>query len=144
MTITKRNVSDGDLDNAAQYSLKSFSFRDLKSKTMHMTRSSNSSRMMIILSLTVLFSLQAVRGKQMFGASLPTRSPAQWSVESRGSQQEEEEEEEKEEQHCLILSGNFSVIFVHDNENPELMNEDMKRLHWRWKKVSKGLAIVRS
>ena len=97
MTITKRNVSDWDLDNAAQYSLNSFSFRDLKSKTMHMTRSSNSSKMIIILSLTVLFSLQAVRGKQMFGASLPTRSPAQWSVESRGSQQQEEEEEGEKE-----------------------------------------------
>ena len=75
----------------------------------------------------------------MFGASLPSRATAQWSVVSRGATQEQEMEEgegEGEEvfsqpRHCLILSGNFSVIFV--SENPELMQEDMKRLHWRWK-----------
>ena len=87
------------------------------------------SRMLIILSLAVLFSLRAVKGKQMFGASLPSRAPAQWSVEEKDSKHH----------HCLILSGNFSVIFVHDNENPELMHEDMKRLHWRWKLFSKSL-----
>ena len=91
------------------------------------------SRMLIILSLTVLFSLRAVRGKQMFGASLPSRAPAQWSVEEKDSKHH----------HCLILSGNFSLIFVHDNENPELMNEDMKRLHWRWKQFSKSLTTER-
>ena len=95
------------------------------------------SRMMIILSLTVLFSLRAVSGKQMFGASLPSRAPAQWSVE-------EEDSSTQQHHHCLILSGNFSLIFVHDNENPELMNEDMKRLHWRWRQVSESLTIVTS
>ena len=69
----------------------------------------------------------------MFGASLPSRAPAQWSVVTRGAQQGEEGEGEGEasslESHCLILSGNFSVIFV--SESPELMQEDMKRLHWR-------------
>lgn len=91
------------------------------------------SRMMIISSLTVLFSLRAVRGKQMFGASLPSRAPAQWSVE----------EEDSQNHHCLILSGNFSLIFVHDNENPELMHEDMKRLHWRWKQIFQSFTTRR-
>ena len=76
----------------------------------------------------------------MFGASLPSRATAQWSVVTRGTQQQQQQEEGEEEEevssqprHCLILSGNFSVIFV--SENPELMQEDMKRLHWRWKQL---------
>ena len=73
----------------------------------------------------------------MFGASLPSRATAQWSVVTRTAQQQQQQPWEWKEEilsqprHCLILSGNFSVIFV--SENPELMQEDMKRLHWRWK-----------
>ena len=29
------------------------------------------------------------------------------------------------------MSANFSFIFVHRNENPEFMSEDMRRLHYR-------------
>ena len=50
------------------------------------------------------------------GGGLPSLPQAEWSVGPD----------------CSIISANFTFIFVHRNENPEFMSEDMRRLHYRW------------
>jgi len=49
------------------------------------------------------------------GGGVPSPLQAEWSVGPD----------------CSIISANFSFIFVHRNENPEFMSEDMRRLHYR-------------
>jgi len=49
------------------------------------------------------------------GGGLPSLPQAEWSVGPD----------------CSIISANFTFIFVHRNENPEFMSEDMRRLHYR-------------
>ena len=71
----------------------------------------------------VLTLLLSARGLESLEGKLPGKMiPAQWAVQSL------------DQPPCLILSGNFSFIFVHEhqNENPEFMDEEMRRLHFRW------------
>jgi len=70
----------------------------------------------------VMSQIISARGLESLEGKLPgTMIPAQWAVQAL------------DQPPCLILSGNFSFIFVHEhqNENPEFMDEEMRRLHFR-------------
>ena len=49
---------------------------------------------------------------------------ALWSVQTS------DEAEAGVSEHCLLVSGNLSVIFVHRGEDARTMSEDLRRLHW--------------
>ena len=44
-------------------------------------------------------------------------------------------------EHCLLVSGNLSVIFVHRGEDARTMSEDLRRLHWT-KKVPNDATVT--
>lgn len=52
------------------------------------------------------------------------QQPALWSVETSDGP------ESLVTSHCLLVSGNLSVIFVHRDEDARTMSEDLRRLHW--------------
>ena len=56
----------------------------------------------------------------------PPQEPqaALWSVRTNAG------EEDGGAEHCLLVSGNLSVIFVHRGEDVRTMSEDLRRLHW--------------
>ena len=54
------------------------------------------------------------------------QQPALWSVETSDVLESGSEVTE----HCLLVSGNLSVIFVHRGEDARTMSEDLRRLHW--------------
>ena len=57
---------------------------------------------------------------------------ALWSVQTS------DEAEAGVSEHCLLVSGNLSVIFVHRGEDARTMSEDLRRLHWTKKVPSEA------
>jgi len=58
---------------------------------------------------------------------------ALWSVQTS------DETEAGVSEHCLLVSGNLSVIFVHRGEDARTMSEDLRRLHWTKKVPSEAI-----
>jgi len=80
----------------------------------------------LIILAKILMVFKSVRGTEVIEGSQPSLPTAQWGVQPKA----QNGPNLPHSGHCLLLSGNFSVIFVHKNENPEFMSEDMRRLHF--------------